>query len=209
MGGQQAYYWPVVYPDFVEKFISICGSARTSPHNQCFLEGPKAALVASKDFDNGHYKTTPQHGIRAFGRVYSAWAYGQTWFREHQYLHDGRYPDLDAFLREEWEQGFLEGWDANDLLTLLNTWKNGDVSKVRDGGDLNKCLSQIKAKGLIMPSKTDLYFPPEDSENEVAAMKNTARLVVMDTVWGHMAGGGSNKRDTDFMVAEIKKFLEE
>ena len=43
-----------------------------------FLEGPKAALVASKDFDNGHYKTTPQHGIRAFGRVYSAWAYGQT-----------------------------------------------------------------------------------------------------------------------------------
>jgi hypothetical protein len=43
-----------------------------------FLEGPKAALVASKDFDNGHYKTTPQHGLRAFGRVYSAWAYGQT-----------------------------------------------------------------------------------------------------------------------------------
>jgi hypothetical protein len=45
---------------------------------QSFLEGPKAALVASKDFDNGHYNTTPQHGIRAFGRVYSAWAYGQT-----------------------------------------------------------------------------------------------------------------------------------
>lgn len=43
-----------------------------------FLEGPKAALVASKDFDNGHYTATPQHGIRAFGRVYSAWAYGQT-----------------------------------------------------------------------------------------------------------------------------------
>ena len=42
------------------------------------MEGPKAALVSSKDFDNGHYKTAPQHGIRAFGRVYSAWAYGQT-----------------------------------------------------------------------------------------------------------------------------------
>jgi hypothetical protein len=74
---------------------------------QSFLEGPKAALVASKDFDNGHYKTTPQHGIRAFGRVYSAWAYGQTvskfffvtlfclipslqWYREHQYLFSGQ-----------------------------------------------------------------------------------------------------------------------
>jgi len=43
-----------------------------------FLEGPKAALVASKDFNGGHYNTEPQFGIRAFGRVYSAWAYGQT-----------------------------------------------------------------------------------------------------------------------------------
>lgn len=43
-----------------------------------FLEGPKAALIASKDFENGHYKTTAQFGIRAFARVYCAWAYGQT-----------------------------------------------------------------------------------------------------------------------------------
>ena len=42
-----------------------------------FLEGPKAALLASKDYDNGHYTTSPQVGIRAFARVYSAWAYGQ------------------------------------------------------------------------------------------------------------------------------------
>jgi len=42
-----------------------------------FLEGPKAAMLASKDFEDGHYKSTPQHGIRAFGRVYCAWAYGQ------------------------------------------------------------------------------------------------------------------------------------
>lgn len=43
-----------------------------------FLEGPKIALLASKDFEDGNYKITPQHGIRAFARVYSAWAYGQT-----------------------------------------------------------------------------------------------------------------------------------
>jgi len=209
MGGQQAYYWPVVYPDYVERYVCICGSARTSPHNKCFLEGPMSALRASKDFEGGLYKSEPQFGIRAFGRTYSAWAYGQTWFREHKYLHDGRYPDLATFLREEWEAGFLGSWDANDLLTLMNTWQTGDVSLVRDGGDLDKCLSQIKAKGLIMPSKTDLYFPPEDSVDEVASMKNTARLVVMDTVWGHMGGGGSNAADDEFMAAEITKFFEE
>ncbi|TFK39505.1 alpha/beta hydrolase fold protein [Crucibulum laeve] len=209
MGGQQAYYWPVVFPDYVEKYVCICGSARTSPHNQCFLEGPKAALVASKDFDNGHYHDTPQHGIRAFGRVYSAWAYGQTWFREHLYLQGGLYPDLSTFLRERWESGFLKSWDANDLITLLHTWQSGDVSKVRNGGDLKQCLAEVKAKGLIMPSKTDLYFPPEDSVDEVTALGDNARLVVIDTVWGHVAGGGSNKPDDDFIQSQVQKFLEE
>lgn len=87
----------------------------------------------------------------------------------------------------------------------------GDISLVnpeRDGGDLSKSLGAIKAKGLIMPSKTDLYFPvsallsflpphfvsqyltlpqPEDSINEVQSMGGgRSKLVVIDSVWGHM-----------------------
>ncbi|GLB37448.1 putative alpha beta hydrolase fold [Lyophyllum shimeji] len=209
MGGQQAYYWPVMYPDYVKRFVSICGSARTSPHNICSLEGPKAALTASKDFDNGHYKFAPQHGIRAFGRVYSAWAYGQTWFRNHGHLFDGLFPDLNSFLRERWEERFLSSWDANDLLTLLSTWQSGDISRVRDGGDLPKCLASIKARGLIMPCKTDLYFPPEDNETEVSHCRNSTRLVIIDSVWGHMAGGGANPEDDTFIQREVKNFLDE
>ncbi|EIW76057.1 alpha beta hydrolase fold protein [Coniophora puteana RWD-64-598 SS2] len=208
MGAQQAYYWPVAYPDFVESYIPICGSARTSPHNYCFLEGPKAALAASKDFDNGHYKSVPQHGIRAFGRAYSAWAYSQTWFREHHYLHNNTYTDLHTFLREEWEAGFLNGWDANDLLVLLATWQTGDVSLIRDSGDLPRALGAIKARGLIMPCRTDLYFTPEDSIEEMKHLKN-ARLVIIESIWGHMAGGGSNEVDDKFMQEEVRRFLEE
>lgn len=70
-----------------------------------------------------------------------------------------RYTSLNDFLREDWEGGFLEGWDANDLLTLLNTWQMGDVSRVRDGSYFADCLGAIKARGLIMPCKKDLYFP--------------------------------------------------
>ncbi|KIP08112.1 hypothetical protein PHLGIDRAFT_117538 [Phlebiopsis gigantea 11061_1 CR5-6] len=206
-----AYYWPVMYPDFVKKFIPICGSARTSPHNICFLEGPKAALVASQDYNNGHYTTKPQHGIRAFGRVYSAWAYGQTWYREKLYLYGGKYTCLDDFLRAEWETGFLANWDANDMLTLLRTWQMGDVSKASVvgaslQGDLVGVLKTISAKGLIMPCKTDLYFPPEDSEAEVEAMGSaTAKLLVIPSIW---AGGGANEDDTKFIFKHVSEFLE-
>ncbi|EJF57664.1 homoserine O-acetyltransferase [Dichomitus squalens LYAD-421 SS1] len=222
MGGQQtadffqAYYWPVIYPDFVEKYIPICGSARTSMHNKCFIEGPKSALLNSKDFENGHYTKEPQFGIRAFGRAYSAWAYGQTWFREHGYLMDGRYSSLEDFLRVDWEGGFLGTWDANDMITLINTWQDGDVTLVgkssfraaHDDDGFASVLRGIKAKGLIMPCKTDLYFPPEDSEIEVSHLGDNAKLVVIDSVWGHMAGGGANARDDDFIKTEVRKFLE-
>ena len=62
-------------------------------------------------------------------------------------------------MREAWEGRFVTNWDANDLITLLHTWQSGDISKIRDGGDLEKALKSITAKALIMPSKTDLYFP--------------------------------------------------
>ncbi|KZP34653.1 homoserine O-acetyltransferase [Athelia psychrophila] len=209
MGAQTAYYWAVMYPDFVDKYVVLCGSARTSPHNICFLEGPKAALVASKDFDNGHYTATPQHGIRAFGRAYSAWAYGQTWYREHGYLHGGKHTSLETFLREEWEEDFLVSWDANDMLALLHTWQQGDVSLIRDNGDYVACLRAIQAKGLIMPCRTDLYFAPEDSEIEMGHLGNTARLVVIESIWGHMAGGGNNEKDDAFIKAQVLAFLDE
>ena len=66
---------------------------------------------------------------------------------------------MDSFLRDRWEGRFLASWDANDMLTLLRTWQKGDISKVAGGnGNLEETLKGIKAKGLIMPCKTDLYF---------------------------------------------------
>lgn len=61
-------------------------------------------------------------------------------------------------MREGWEGRYVANWDANDMLALLDTWQRGDVASVRDGGDFVGCLGAIKAKGLIMPCKTDLYF---------------------------------------------------
>ena len=86
------------------------------------------------------------------------------WYRNRSYLYDGKYSDLDNFIRSEWEAGFLANWDANDMLTLLRTWQMGDISKVSSigsslQGDLVGVLKTITAKGLIMPCKTDLYFP--------------------------------------------------
>lgn len=46
MGGQQALHWGAMFPDRVERICAICTSARTSEHNNVFLEGVRATLTA-------------------------------------------------------------------------------------------------------------------------------------------------------------------
>jgi homoserine O-acetyltransferase len=58
-----------------------------------------------------------------------------------------------------------------------------------------------------MPGQTDLYFPVEDSEFEVANMSK-AKLIPIPSVWGHFAGGpGTNPVDIAFLDAKLKELL--
>ncbi|KAF7301942.1 AB hydrolase-1 domain-containing protein [Mycena indigotica] len=208
MGGQQAYHMAVLFPQFADRVVVIAASARTSWHNYSFLEGPKAALVNSVDFHDGNYQTPAVRGTRAFARVYATWALSQAWFRAHSWETLG-YKDLEEYLRVVWEGG-RGGWDAHDLLAMIHTWQGGDISQFgpeEDKGDLAKALGRIQARVLLMPSRSDFYFPPEDSAEEVKYLKH-GELRVIESIWGHIAGGGGGtKEDNEFIKAEIKRFL--
>lgn len=45
------------------------------------------------------------------------------------------------------------------MLTMLYTWQSGDVSKQEPyNGNFEAAMKGIKAKALVLPAKTDLYF---------------------------------------------------
>ena len=89
MGAAQSFQWAAQYPDFMDLIVPFCGSAKTSLHNQVFLEGVKSALLSAKRFkssgsgelgvglDGSPYRPwTPEEreaGLKAFGRVYAGW----------------------------------------------------------------------------------------------------------------------------------------
>lgn len=72
-----------------------------------------------------------------------------------------------------------------------HTWQSADVSAQEPyNGDFKAAMQGIKAKTLVLPCKTDLYFPPEDSEIEVQNMQDgIGKLKVFPSIWGHWAGG--------------------
>ena len=207
MGGCQCFQWGAQYPDMVDAILPFCGSARTSPHNIVFLEGVKAALTADATWSQGDYAEPPTTGLKAFARVYAGWAYSQTWYREARYrdLGFGSIEDLLA----DWEADHVENWDANNLLHKLWTWQHGDISANHlYRGDFARALGAITARAIIMPSSTDLYFPPEDSAIEVAGMPN-AELRVFETDWGHcVASGHAVSAFHDFLDQAIRDLIE-
>jgi homoserine O-acetyltransferase len=205
MGGQQAYEWAAAFPDRVPRAAVLCGAARTTPHTHVFLEGMRAALTVDAAYAEGDYTQPPRRGLRAMGRAWAGWALSQAFYREHMYRELG-YSSLEDFLVRYWEGTYL-GRDANNLLAMIATWQRADVSaNERYAGDFAAAMAAIAADVLVMPGRTDLYFPPEDSEIEVAHLAR-GELRVIPSVWGHYAGGGRAEDDVRFIDRALAELL--
>lgn len=204
MAALQAYQWAAQYPDMVAAILPYCGAARCSALNYAFLEGPKAALTADPAWNGGNYAQPPERGLRAFGRVYAAWAYSHRFFADELYRRLG-FDTLEDLMRG-WEDDHL-GWDANNLLAKIWTWQHADISdNGLHRGDFKRALRSIRARAIVMPCSTDLYFVPEDNAAEVQAMPR-AELRVFASPWGHAVGSPGRvpefQRALDDAAAEL------
>jgi homoserine O-acetyltransferase/O-succinyltransferase len=186
MGGQQALHWGALFPDRVARICAVCTSARTSPHNKVFLEGIRAVLTSDAAYQDGRFVERPVRALRAFGRVYAGWAMSQAFYREKLWAGAG-FTSLEDYLVRGWEANFLRR-PGEDLISMIDTWAASDISdNPVYKGDLTKALGAIKARSIIMPSTTDLYFTVADSEIETKQMPN-AEFRPIHSIWGHRAG---------------------
>ncbi|KAF9421054.1 hypothetical protein BGZ94_008940 [Podila epigama] len=61
-----------------------------------------------------------------------------------------------------------------------------------------------------MPCQHDLYFPPADSQIEKDYLGDKGELKVIESIWGHWAGGpGDSKKDVQFLDDAINTFFQE
>lgn len=198
MGGQQALHWGALHPDRVERICATCTSARTSPHNQLFLEGLRATLTADVGWNGAWFNERPLRGLKAFARIYAGWAMSQTFYRENLWAKAG-FASREDYVTRAWEGNFLRR-DPMDLLSMIQTWMQSDISDNETfGGDLEAALGAIKVPSIIMPSTTDLYFTLEDSRIETALMPN-AELRPIRSDWGHRAGNPQHSPEDEAVI---------
>tara|TARA_R110002110_G_scaffold104128_4_gene262806 strand:+ start:21521 stop:22552 length:1032 start_codon:yes stop_codon:yes gene_type:complete len=204
MGGMQALQWGCLFPKQVRSLLATCCTARCYPHNRVFLEGAKAALTCDQGFQSGHYQNPPEQGLKAFGRVYAGWAYSQAFFRHELWRHLG-FNSIEALL-QFWEHDHLTQ-DANNLLTVLDTWQGGDISdNPVFKGDYNAALAAITMPTRMMPSTTDLYFAAEDAAGDAVQMPG-AKFETLASDWGHIAGGAGREQQSHQQILAAAQSL--
>jgi homoserine O-acetyltransferase len=205
MGAIQAYHWASLFPDVVERAIVICGSARTSLHNRVFLSGLLRILEAAPEhLGGGRFSDEPTEALRAFGHVYAGWGLSQDFYREELFRTVLGAPDLETYLRTDWADGFAESRAAN-LYAQAVTWSEADIS---GGGDLPAALAAIRARVLLMPSETDLYFRVADNAAEMPHL-GSAELLPIPSIWGHRAGNPVGLPDElAFVRGAVRRWLD-
>jgi homoserine O-acetyltransferase len=209
MGAQQAYHWAALFPEAVERAIVVCGSARTSVHNKVFLLSLLATLEAAPEhLGGGRFSAEPRPALRAFARIYAGWAMSQDWYRANLHLTALGAADLDDFLDHHWEPGFTRR-TAADLYAQATTWLHSDIgaNELYDG-DLVRALNAIKARVLLLPGRTDLYFPVADNAAELPHLSH-GELRPIPTIWGHRAGSpGDNPEDLAFLRKAVADWMD-
>lgn len=210
MGAMQAYHWAALFPSRVERAFVVCGSARTAPHNKVFLSGLLRTLEAAPEYlGGGQFSAVPHASLRAFGHIYAGWGLSQDFYRQELFRTALGAPDLDTYLRTDWEAGFA-ACDAANLYAQALTWFHGDIS-ANDlyGGDLTAALGAIQARVLLLPGETDLYFRVADNAAELAWLKR-GELRPIGSVWGHRAGSPAGlPEELAFLKAAVRGALAE
>ncbi|MFC4427243.1 alpha/beta fold hydrolase [Deinococcus navajonensis] len=209
MGAMQAYHWAALFPEQVERAIVVCGSARTAVHNRVFLSGLLRTLEAAPEhLGGGRFSAEPLAALRAFGHIYAGWGLSQDFYREELFRTALGFPDLETYLRSDWEGGFARCRAAN-LYAQAISWLHGDISaNALYGGNLNQALAAIEARVLLMPSETDLYFRVADNAAELPHLRAGA-LRPIPSIWGHRAGSPAGlPEELAFLKGTVRSWLE-
>jgi homoserine O-acetyltransferase len=163
--------------------------------------------AAPEHLGHGRFSAEPLAARRAFTRNYAGWAMSQDWYRAGLHLSSTGAATLDEFLDDHWGRGFQLA--ASDLYAQLRTWYAGDISANElYHGDLAAALGAIRARVLLMPGETDLYFPVADNAAELSHLR-AAELRPIPSIWGHVAGAPANiPADRAFLRAAVRAWLD-
>ncbi len=199
LGGMQALEWGLLFPEKVERLLTIATSAQHSAWAIGLNQAARLAIKNDPAWAGGNYKSQPAKGF-GLARIIAMLSYRS--FQSYQQAH-GRNVyqsgsgenglalfkespptfEMERYLHYQAEK-ITQRFDANSYITISNAMDNHNVARNR--GKLNEVLSKYKAKTICMGINSDLLYPAQE-QKELAALIPNAQYHEIKSHHGHDA----------------------
>ncbi|MGN0094363.1 MAG: alpha/beta fold hydrolase [Methanobrevibacter sp.] len=187
MGGFTALTWASYYPDTVDFVISLVSSYKVGGHNYAISRIMDDIVKTCPDYNNGNYIETEELN-RTF-RLANEIMFNYGFSRQHYRNRTNREIDQD-----------IEDMLADESLDDIN-----DIAYRNEATldyDIEDKLKDIMARVLIIAINQDQYFPPELDAIPMDKMIKDSKLVIFDSINGHIGS-----RELDKVEDDIKEFM--
>jgi homoserine O-acetyltransferase len=191
MGGMQTFQWMAAYPDFMDKAVPIVGAPRLAPYSLLHLQTQIDVFETDPAWNGGNYTSNPARG--------AAYEFGALLLTtpEHYNRTTSREQVLEQIARARKSGG---GFDVNDAIRQSEAMMALDVA-APFGGSLERAAAAVKAKALVVVSKSDHVVTPEPAVDFAHRMH--AELMELTSDGGHL----SSACEGDKIRAAVAEFL--
>jgi homoserine O-acetyltransferase len=183
LGGQQAIEWAIIEPTRIKNLILIATNARHSPWGIAFNESQRLALTADRTF----YSNSPDGGKKGLkaARSIALLSYRgyKTYTVSQQDDNDNISDDHRASSYQNYQgQKLVNRFNAYSYWYLSKAMDSHNVGRARNG--VEKALSLIKARTLVIGIKSDVLFPVEEQQYLFRHIPKSA-FAEFDSFYGH------------------------
>lgn len=202
MGGFQALEWAIAYPEMVKRAILVISAGELHPW-VIMMPGyvAETAIRLDPNWQKGDYygKEEPRDGLALAFTALTMMALSQPWADRTlgRALANPERSPADAlnnrFLIEaEIEKAASERAALADANSFIYLARANALYRAGIGFDsLDEALERIRAKILLIPSSSDLFLPPYQSQKLLGALQQAgvrASSFELESDWGHLAG---------------------
>jgi homoserine O-acetyltransferase/O-succinyltransferase len=183
LGGQQALEWAIIEPERIKNLILIATNARHSPWGIAFNESQRLALTADRTF----YSNTPEGGQKGLKAARSIALLSYRSYKTYTVSQQ----DDDDNISDDHRASSYQNYQGQKLVNRFNAYSYWYLSKAmdshnvgRDRKGVEKALSLIKAKTLVIGIKSDVLFPVEEQQYLFRHIPKSA-FAELDSFYGH------------------------
>jgi homoserine O-acetyltransferase len=183
LGGQQAMEWAIIEPDLIKNLILIATNARHSPWGIAFNESQRLAISADRTF----YAGAPDGGKKGLKAARSiallSYRSYKTYTVSQQEEKDNLTEDYRAASYQNYQgEKLVNRFNAYSYWYLTKTMDSHNVGRNRNG--VEKALSLIKARTLVIGIISDVLFPIEEQQYLFRHIPKSA-FAEFDSFYGH------------------------